>query len=166
RDWSSDVCSSDLHYQITEMREPYIELGTRKVILRRASQFLLQGDVISIGFGINNELSNLLTEEGVNDLVQPNIDTGVYCGLISSGKQCGMNYNLSGRIRHDITLDFIYNGGVYIAFLSFAQVDAKGNVNVSKFGNKMNGCGGFIDISQNGKTIVFSGSLVVGGQLN
>ncbi|MEJ7230833.1 acyl CoA:acetate/3-ketoacid CoA transferase, partial [Staphylococcus epidermidis] len=63
------------HYQITEMREPYIELNTRKVILRRAAQFLLQGDVISIGFGINNELSNVLTEEGVNNLVQPNIDT-------------------------------------------------------------------------------------------
>ena len=154
------------HYQITEMREPYIELGTRKVILRRASQFLLQGDVISIGFGINNELSNLLIEEGVNDLVQPNIDTGVYGGLISSGKQFGMNYNLSARMRHDMTWDFIYNGGVDIAFLSFAQVDAKGNVNVSKFGNKMNGCGGFIDISQTVKTIVFSGSLVVGGQLN
>ncbi|WP_271399603.1 CoA-transferase [Staphylococcus nepalensis] len=154
------------HYKITEMREPYIELGTRKVILRRASQFLLQGDVISIGFGINNELSNLLIEEGVNDLVQPNIDTGVYGGLISSGKQFGMNYNLSARMRHDMTWDFIYNGGVDIAFLSFAQVDAKGNVNVSKFGNKMNGCGGFIDISQTVKTIVFSGSLVVGGQLN
>ncbi|KKI63781.1 malonate decarboxylase subunit alpha [Staphylococcus cohnii] len=154
------------HYQITEMREPYIALNTRKVILRRAAQFLLQGDVISIGFGINNELSNLLTEEGVNNLVQPNIDTGVFGGLISSGKYFGMNYNLSARMRHDMTWDFIYNGGVDIAFLSFAQVDSKGNVNVSKFGNKMNGCGGFIDISQTVKTIVFSGSLVVGGQLS
>lgn len=30
----------------------------------------------------------------------------------------------------------------------------------------MNGCGGFIDISQTVKTIIFSGKLVVGGQLN
>src|SRR5699024_8666284 len=87
-------------------------------------------------------------------------------GLISSGKYFGMNYNLSARMRHDMTWDFIYNGGVDIALLSFAQVDSKGNVNVSKFGNKMNGCGGFIDISQTVKTIVFSGSLVVGGQLS
>src|SRR5699024_5758116 len=50
------------HYQVPEMREPYIELGTRKVILRRAAQMLVEGDVIRIGFGINNELSNVLEE--------------------------------------------------------------------------------------------------------
>ena len=66
-----------------------------------------------------------------------------------------MNYNLSARMRHDMTWDFIYNGGVDIAFLSFAQVDSMGNVNVSKFGNKMNGCGGFIDISQTVKQLSF-----------
>ncbi|MBN6851163.1 propionate CoA-transferase [Staphylococcus saprophyticus] len=154
------------HYQITEMREPYIALGTRKVILRRAAQFLLEGDVISIGFGINNELSNVLSEEQVNHLVQPNIDTGVFGGLISSREHFGMNYNLSARMRHDMTWDFIYNNGLDVAYLSFAEVDQRGNVNVSKFGEKMNGCGGFIDISQTVKTIVFSGVMVVGGQLS
>ena len=154
------------HYQIVKMREPYIALGTRKVILRRAAQFLLEGDVISIGFGINNELSNVLIEEQVNHLVQPNIDTGVFGGLISSGSRFGMNYNLSARMRHDMTWDFIYNDGLDVAYLSFAEVDQYGNVNVSKFGDKMNGCGGFIDISQTVHTIVFSGSMVVGGQLS
>jgi len=153
------------HYQVPEMREPYIELGTRKVILRRAAQMLVEGDVISIGFGINNELSNVLEEEQVNHLVQTNIDTGVFGGLISSGKRFGMNYNLSARMRHDSTWDFIYNGGIDVAFLSFAEVDQYGNVNVSKFGDKMNGCGGFIDISQSVKRIVFSAAMVVGGQL-
>ena len=154
------------HYQITEMREPYIALGTRKVILRRAAQYLLEGDVISIGFGINNELSNVLEEEQANHLVQTNIDTGVFGGLISSGNYFGMNYNLSARMRHELTWDFIYNDGIDVAFLSFAEVDQYGNVNVSKFGDKMNGCGGFIDISQSVKRIVFSASMVVGGQLN
>lgn len=154
------------HYQITAMREPYIELGTRKVILRRAAQFLCEGDVISIGFGINNELSNVLLEEHANHLVQPNIDTGVFGGWISSREHFGMNYNLSARMRHDMTWDFIYNNGLDVAYLSFAEVDPMGNVNVSKFGDKMNGCGGFIDISQTVKTIVFSGSMVVGGQLS
>src|SRR5699024_8126686 len=154
------------HYQITEMREPHIQMNTRKVIFTQAAQILLQVDANSNGFVINNDLSTVLTEEVVNYLVDANIDIGVFGGLISSGKYFGMNYNLSARMRHDMTWDFIYNGCVDIAFLSFAQVDSKGNVNVSKFGNKMNGCGGFIDISQTVKAIVFSGSLVVGGQLS
>ncbi|SCS81005.1 fatty acid degradation protein FadX [Staphylococcus caeli] len=154
------------YYQVTKMQEPYLAFGTRKVILRRAAQFLKKGDVISIGFGINNELSNVLLEENVNHLVQPNIDTGVFGGWISSGKHFGMNYNLSARMRHELTWDFIYNNGLDVAYLSFAQVDQYGNVNVSQFGDKMNGCGGFIDISQTVKRIVFSGAMVVGGQLS
>ncbi|WP_251521493.1 MULTISPECIES: acyl CoA:acetate/3-ketoacid CoA transferase [Staphylococcus] len=154
------------HHQITEMREPYLEFNTRKVILRRAAQLLQKDDVVSIGFGINNELSNLLVEESAHDLVQLNIDTGVFGGMIGSRAYFGMNYNLDARMRHDQTWDFINNDGLDIAFLSFAQIDQHGNVNVSKFGDKMNGCGGFIDISQTVKTIVFSGAMTVGGKLH
>ena len=123
--------------------------------MRRVAQFLKAEDVVSIGFGINNDLSNVLIEENANHLVQLNIDTGVFGGMISSGQNFGMNYNVSAQMRHDQTWDFIYNGGVDVAYLSFAEVDAVGNVNVSKFGDKMNGCGGFIDISQTVKRIVF-----------
>ncbi|MCD8871517.1 acyl CoA:acetate/3-ketoacid CoA transferase [Staphylococcus gallinarum] len=153
-------------YRIPEIREPFLPLSIRKVILRRAAQFLKAEDVVSIGFGINNDLSNVLIEENANHLVQLNIDTGVFGGMISSGQNFGMNYNVSAQMRHDQTWDFIYNGGVDVAYLSFAEVDAVGNVNVSKFGDKMNGCGGFIDISQTVKRIVFSGTMVAGGQLD
>ncbi|PWG68148.1 acyl CoA:acetate/3-ketoacid CoA transferase, partial [Enterobacter mori] len=78
------------HYQITEMREPYLDLNTRKVILRRSAQLLLEGDVVSIGFGINNELSNVLIEEEADHLVQLNIDTGVFGGIIGSRDYFGM----------------------------------------------------------------------------
>lgn len=153
-------------YRVSEIREPFLQLNIRKVILRRAAQFLRLGDVVSIGFGINNDLSNLLIEERADDLVQLNIDTGVFGGMISSGQNFGMNYNVSAQMRHDQTWDFIYNGGLDVAYLSFAEIDALGNVNVSKFGDKMNGCGGFIDISQTVKRIVFSGTMVAGGQLD
>lgn len=154
------------HYKVLEMPGPYIKMSSRKVILRRAAQFLTRGDMVSIGFGINNELSNLLVEEDVRDLVHLNIDTGVFDGYIGSNDYLSMHYNLSARMRHEMTWDFIYNGGLDIAYLSFAEIDQHGNVNVSSYGNKLNGCGGFIDISQTVDTIVFSGSLVVGGQLD
>nr|WP_250130161.1 hypothetical protein [Jeotgalicoccus sp. WY2] len=82
--------------------------------------------------------------------------------MIGSGNHFGMNYNLDARMRHDMTWDFIFNGGLDIAFLSFAEIDSSGNVNVSKFGDRMNGSGGFIDISQTVKTLIFSGTMVVG----
>lgn len=152
------------HYRVSNIQERFVELSSRKIILRRSAQFLSEGDVVSIGFGINNELSNLLIEEQAENLVQTNIDTGVFGGIIGSKNNFGMNYNLDARMRHDMTWDFIYNGGLDIAYLSFAEIDRFGNVNVSRFGNKMSGSGGFIDISQTVKTIIFSGTLVVGSQ--
>ncbi|RZI02429.1 acyl CoA:acetate/3-ketoacid CoA transferase [Staphylococcus condimenti] len=145
--------------------DPPLPFNTRKTILRRAAQFLNEGDTISIGFGINNELSNLLYEENVEHQVQPVQDIGIFGGFIGSGKHFGMNANFDFRLPHDQTWDFIYNGGISVAYLSFAEIDQNGNVNVSYFGNRMNGCGGFIDISQSVQRIIFSGSLVARSQL-
>ena len=151
--------------RITDYPEPILPFTTRKLILRRAAQLLQQGDTISIGYGINNELTNLLHEEGVEAAVQPIMDTGIFGGFIGSRQHFGMNYNTEARMRHELTWDFIYNGGISVAYLSFAEVDAQGNVNVSYFGDRMNGCGGFIDISQSVQRLVFCGSLVAGGSL-
>ncbi|MBT2810151.1 CoA-transferase [Staphylococcus coagulans] len=152
--------------RVESLPEPPLPFSIRKLILRRAAQFLTTGDTISIGFGINNELTNLLHEERVEHLVQPIMDIGIFGGFIGSRDYYGMNFNVDARMRHDLTWDFIYNSGISIAFMSFAEVDQYGHVNVSYFGHRMNGCGGFIDISQSVQKIVFSGTLVARGQLS
>lgn len=151
-------------HRILNPKEKFIEFNPRKIILRRSAKFLQEGDGVSVGYGINNELSNVLREEQADNLVKLNIDTGIFGGMIGSGNNFGMNYNLDARMRHDMTWDFIYNGGLDIAYLSFAEIDRFGNVNVSKFGERMNGSGGFIDISQTVKTLIFSGTMVVGSR--
>nr|WP_244058972.1 CoA-transferase [Staphylococcus argenteus] len=146
--------------------EKPLPFNNRKLILRRAAQFLTYGDTISIGYGINNELSNLLYEERVAHDVQPILDVGIFGGFVGSRERFGMNYNADVRMRHDQAWDFIYNNGVSVAYLSFAEVDQYGNVNVSYFNDRLNGCGGFIDITQSVNKIIFSGTFVAGSTLS
>ncbi|MDU3836767.1 MAG: acyl CoA:acetate/3-ketoacid CoA transferase, partial [Staphylococcus aureus] len=140
--------------------------NSRKLILRRAAQFLTYGDTISIGYGIDNELSNLLHEECVEHDVQPILDVGIFGGFVGSREHFGMNYNADVRMPHDRAWDFIYNNGVSVAYLSFAEVDQYGNVNVSYFNDRLNGCGGFIDITQSVNKIIFSGTFVAGSHVS
>src|SRR5699024_7342817 len=66
------------HHRIVQSKESFLEFGSRKIILRRSAQFLKPGHAVSIGYGINNELSNVLREEQAEELVKLNIDTGIF----------------------------------------------------------------------------------------
>jgi propionate CoA-transferase len=124
----------------------------------------MPNSVINVGVGsIPDQVPLVAAEERVQDLLSLAVDSGVIGGVPMSGLDFGVAVNYQAIIDHACAFDFIDGGGLDAAFLGFGECDAQGNVNASKFGKRMPGCGGFIDISQNAKKVVFMGTFTSGG---
>jgi len=140
-----------------------MELNEKKVLARRAAAELTPQAIVNIGLGIPSGVSNIANEERVSDRIMLTVDPGIYGGVPLSGFGFGASMNYVAAIEHATQFDFIDGGGIDIAYLGFAECDAAGNINASRFANRISGCGGFINISQNSKKVVFVGTFTSGG---
>jgi propionate CoA-transferase len=139
-----------------------LPFGPRKIIVRRAAMELFPGAICNLGAGVSTGLSTIAAEEGLLDAVTLTNEQGLIGGAPITGRDSGGAQNFAAMIDQPAQFDFYDGGGLDVAFLSFAEVDAEGNVNVSRFGDKIIGVGGFINISQNARAMVFSGTLTAG----
>ena len=137
-------------------------LTVRRVIARRAALELRRGDIINLGAGLSAMIPNIAAEEGIADLVTMTVESGVVGGVPGHTREFGTAVNPRVILDQGYQFDFYDGGGLTCAFLSFAQVDRDGNVNVTRFGKRYDGSGGFINLTQNTRRLVFSGSLTGG----
>ncbi|MCI5900264.1 MAG: acyl CoA:acetate/3-ketoacid CoA transferase [Lachnospiraceae bacterium] len=150
--------------RVPQANIPPAPFNERKFIARRGTQELYRGAVINLGTGIPNDMvGKVCNEEGVSDDVMITVESGIYGGVQAGGIDFGIGQNLCAMIGHHEQMDYYNGAGVDITFMGLGELGEDGSVNSTKMGPRCTGAGGFIDITQNAKKVVFLGTFTASG---
>jgi propionate CoA-transferase len=153
--------SGELRVPVDQL--PVLALDERKIIGRRCAFELPMNGVVNLGIGMPEAVASVANEERVLGHVTLTAEPGVVGGMPQGGLDFGAAINTDAILAQNQQFDFYDGGGLDLAVLGMAQVDAHGHVNVSRFGNRLAGAGGFINISQNARRLVIAGTFTAGG---
>jgi propionate CoA-transferase len=141
-----------------------IPMSDRLIIARRAAMELEPGDIVNLGIGIPTGIATIAAQEGIADMITLTTEAGSIGGIPAERKEdFGLSFDAEALIEPQQQFDWYSGGGLNHAFLGAAQVGANGDVNVSMFNGEFVGAGGFIDITQHAKKVVYCGAFTAGG---
>ncbi len=155
----------DIKAPLPRFQGDYCGLTPEKVMARRAAVEMKVDDVVTMYHGPSEALAQVALEEGLLDSIYLTVAAGAAGGLPASGLSYGLAQNPEAIIDQPSMFDFYHGGGLDLAVMPMIQVDRSGDVNVTKYGRTLKGCGSFIDISQSAKRLVFIGSHTVGAKV-
>ena len=165
--WQTYI-TQDSPYYAGALRKPVtpeapLPLDVRKIIARRSLLEFPRGAICNLGFGISQLIGRVAWEEGITDQLVLTVEQGIFGGVPVAGNEGGAGFNYQAMIDQPYMFDFYDGGGLDVASLSFAEVDAEGNVNVHAFEGRIRGPGGFPNISARTGRINFVGTLTAQG---
>ncbi|MBE5970430.1 MAG: acyl CoA:acetate/3-ketoacid CoA transferase [Lachnospiraceae bacterium] len=132
----------------------------RKVVCRRCAMELAKGNIVNLGVGMPADVSKVVAEEGLIDYITMTTESGMVGGVPSALPNFGSAYNPEATLEHGSMFDFIDGGGLDVTCLGIGEIDEEGNNNVSKFGPRLTGPGGFINITTSTPKVIFCGTFM------